>query len=915
MGNSIKGITIEIGGSTQKLDQALKGNEKTAKSLQNELKAVNAALKLDPTNIEAAKKKQELLTAAVENTKEKLNTLKEAQEKAKEAFDKGEMSAEQYRAIETEVINTENELKRLENELKNVHGAADAVGAKFEEIGGKVSGIGDKITGAGKALAPVSAAAAGLGAAAVASLMEMDEGYDTVITKTGATGEALKDLTEQADDVFSSLPTSAKDAGIAVGEVNTRFKITGDACEELSKDFIRFAEINNTDLNTSIDSVDAIMTKFGVDSKNTTAVLGLMTKKGQDTGLSMEILENALNTNGATLKEMGLDLIGSVNLLAQFEESGVDTATALTGLKKAQQNATAEGKSLDEALKETIEGIKNASSETEALQIATDLFGKKGAAEMTQAIREGRFSLEDLTGSLSDYRSVVEDTFNATLDPWDEAKTAVNDLKVAGADLAGELMETAQPIISGLTAKVKVFTTWLKNLDAGTKQMIIKIGAIIAVLSPALMLIGKLTSGVGGLISMVGGVISKLGGLNGAIAALASPVGIVVAAIAALVAAFIYFYKTNDEFREKVNNAVEQIKAAFQSMSEKIKPLLENLKAAFNNLMTALQPVFQFIITQVMTVINGIINAMPYIISAVTNVIDYITNIVNAFIALLNGDFDGFFAYAKAAWQNALDFIKNILTAFSVYLQTVFSAIWQTIVRIFKGVGQWFSDRFNEAYTGIRNIFAPIGQWFGARWTEIKNVFSTVTSFFQEKFNTAAAAIKNAFSTIPQFFSDLWQKITAIFIDAGQKVANGVMGAFKSACNAVFGTIEGIVNGFVNAINSVLGLINEIPGVDIDKLSKVSLPRLAKGGVLSRGQAIVGEAGAELLTMTGGKAIVTPLSDKNRNDTLSAAGAKTGGGFIQNIKIESPKPLSPYEVARQTRNQTRNMVLRLQGAR
>lgn len=100
MGNNIKGITIEIGGSTQKLDQALKGNEKIAKSLQEQLKAVNTALKLDPTNMEAARKKQELLSDAVENTKEKLTTLKEAQEKAKEAFDKGEMSAEQYRAID-----------------------------------------------------------------------------------------------------------------------------------------------------------------------------------------------------------------------------------------------------------------------------------------------------------------------------------------------------------------------------------------------------------------------------------------------------------------------------------------------------------------------------------------------------------------------------------------------------------------------------------------------------------------------------------------------------------------------------------------------------------------------------------------------------------------------------------------------
>ena len=99
------------------------------------------------------------------------------------------------------------------------------------------------------------------------------------------------------------------------------------------------------------------------------------------------------------------------------------------------QNATADGKSADEALTETIDSIKNAKTETEALTIASDLFGKKGAAEMTQAIREGRLSVDDLSGALSDYGDVVSDTFETTLDPWDDAAVAMNNLKLAGADL------------------------------------------------------------------------------------------------------------------------------------------------------------------------------------------------------------------------------------------------------------------------------------------------------------------------------------------------------------------------------------------------------------------------------------------------------------------------------------------------
>ena len=92
------------------------------------------------------------------------------------------------------------------------------------------------------------------------------------------------------------------------------------------------------------------MTKFGLDVEDTQSVLGLMTKAGQDTGISMDTLYAALDKNGAIFKEMGLSLPESINLLAQFEANGVDTSTAMAALKKAQKEAAEEGKSLGDVL-------------------------------------------------------------------------------------------------------------------------------------------------------------------------------------------------------------------------------------------------------------------------------------------------------------------------------------------------------------------------------------------------------------------------------------------------------------------------------------------------------------------------------------------------------------------------------------
>ena len=547
MADRIKGITVQIGGDTTGLSKALSGVNKQIKSTQSQLKDVEKLLKLDPTNTKLLEQKQRLLSGAVEETKTKLDSLKDAEKQVQQQFKDGIIDQSQMDAFNREMVEAQQAFDDATKKAKEFGGV---LAQEMQLAGQKVSEVGDKISGVGEKMLPATAAVTAVGTAAVAAFNELDEGYDTIVTKTGATGEALDGLQQSMRNVFGSIPTEAATAGIAVGEVNTRFGATGEELENLSRLFIEFAEINGTDVNNSIDAVDAVMKKFNVDSSHTGEVLGLMTKAGQDTGISMDTLENSLNTNGATLKEMGLDLTGSINLLAQFESSGVDATTALAGLKKAQQNATANGKNLSDELGNTIQNIKDAKDQTTALQTATELFGKKGAAEITQAIREGRFSVEDLTASLGDYATTVEDTFNATLDPPDKAKVALNNLKIAGSELGETMMGTVAPIIDQIVEKVKEFSAWFQSLDEEHKQLILVIGLVVAAIGPALIVLGKVVSGIGSIITVSGqlvgfitgtvvpGITSTLSGLFTFLAA--NPVvliiGIITAAIVALVA-------------------------------------------------------------------------------------------------------------------------------------------------------------------------------------------------------------------------------------------------------------------------------------------------------------------------------------------------------------------------------------------
>lgn len=939
MANNIKGITIEIGGDTTKLDKALSGTNKEIKSTQSELREVEKLLKMDPGNMEAMKQKQELLTKAVGQTKDKLDLLKDAEKQVEEQFKNGEASEEQYRAIKREVEATEAQLKNLEKAAADSNVTLTKVGEAFGNVGDKLTTVGTKLT-------TVSAGIVGMGTASVAAAKDLDSGYDTIITKTGASGEALEGLQETANNVYGSMAVDMDDVGIAIGEVNTRFGATGTELETLSTQFLQFAQINDTDLNTAIDSVDSIMLKFGVDSSQTANVLGLLTKAGQDSGISMETLESSLQTNGAALQELGFDLTESVNLLAQMEASGVDTSTAMAGLKKAVANATKEGLSADEALTQTIDSIKNASSETEALQIATELFGNKGAAEMASAIRDGRLSVDDLSASLSDYGDVVETTFNETKDPWDDATVAANNLKLAAADLGTSLLTTLQPMITSVVQKVKEFTEWFKNLNESQKQTIIKVAAVVAAIGPMLVIIGKICTGISSIINVVKMAQPVMAALNAVLAA--NPIILIVAAIAALIAAFVLLYNKCEWFRNGVNAIWEAIKTAFLTAFNAIKDFFTvTLPNAFNSIIDFVKNNWQALL---LFIVNPFAGAFALLYNNCDAFRAFIDNFVQKIKEFFQGLWDGLVAIFQGvgqwftdrfteAWNGIVAVFSAIGTWFgqrwtditmalasvAEWFRTTFTNAWNNIVAVFSAIGTWFGARwtdvktalanvaewfrttFQNAWTNLTSIFAAIGSWFGARWTEIKTALANIPAWFKQQFDDAWTNIKNAFANVTSFFSDLWEKIKGCFVNVGTAIGSAVGDAFKTAINSCLATIEGIVNKFIGMINGVIGIINEIPGVSLSKIDTLSLPRLAKGGVLREGTAMVAEAGPELISMVGGKAVVTPLTGTAANTALADAAA--GNSFNQNINITSPRALTPYEIARQTRIQTRSMIL------
>ena len=450
------------------------------------------------TKIDAAKEAYEKSTAETGKNSEQSKALKEELDKLEKEFTANETAiGKTETALANQTVKTEKSktaLMNMEAELKNVNDQLKD--NKLEKFATACDTAGTKMESFGKKMSVVSAGIAGIGAASIKAFTELDEGYDTIVTKTGATGEALEGLTQSADNVFGTMPEDMSTVGEAIGEVNTRFHTTGTELEKTSKQFIQFATVNGTNVTQSVDQVDKIMKAWNVDASQTGNLLGLLTAKAQETGISVDTLERYVLDNNAQFKEMGLSLPQAINLMAQFDANGVDSTQAMAGLKKALQNATSEGKSMDEALSDTIGSIKNAKTETEAMQIATELFGKKGAAEMTKAIRENRIDLTSLSSSMEEYGSTVEDTYNGTLDPIDNAKVAMNNAKLALSTLASTAQTSAAPMIEKLTGKIQELTQWFTSLSPAQQETVLKVGLVVAAIGPLSIGFGKVAKGI-----------------------------------------------------------------------------------------------------------------------------------------------------------------------------------------------------------------------------------------------------------------------------------------------------------------------------------------------------------------------------------------------------------------------------------
>ena len=387
----------------------------------------------------------------------------------------------------------------------------------------------------------------------------------------------------------------------------------------------------------------------------------------------------------------------------------------------------------------------------------------------------------------------------------------------------------------------------LPNLIKGISTMMVELIKTLSSQIPTILkslidsnLIGTLLGGLTEIIESIVEMVSNPDSMRSIIDSIFTAIDSIIALI------------SNPENLQKILFAVvtiiEQIAFALidalPQLVEGIMTLIDNIVAFVTNPENIVK-LFELAVKLIIALATGLLAAVPKLLVGIGEIIKtVIENIVNTDWGALGQQL---MESIGEALQNASQKLMEWWDGWSQEIGKYAVIAWESVTKFWgdfvdgikNGIdsfGSWLNGIWQSAVNGVVEFWSPVVNFFVNIVKKVKQAFEIIPKFFCNIFKKAWDGIKNVFSKVGEFFGGIISTITKTFSTVGSTVANAIGSAFKLAINSVLGIIEGALNLIPNAINGAIGLINKLPGVSISTIPTISLPRLAKGGVLKKGQ-------------------------------------------------------------------------------
>ena len=713
---------------------------------------------------------------------------------------------------------------------------------------------------------------------------------------TDKLSKGCKDATKAIGDV----ETSAEKAG---KKVDSSFSKMGDAAKKAGAFMGKAFAVGATAVATGVVAIATSAIKSYAEYEQLAG--GVETLFKDSAGTVSKYASEAYKTAGISANEyMSTVTSFSASLLQSL---GGDTAKASEYANQAiidmSDNANKMGTSM-EAIQNAYQGFAKGNytmldnlklgyggTKEEMARLVAD------AAKLDSSIKANDMSFGNITKAIHAVQTELGITGTTALEASSTISGSVGMMKSAWANLmTGIADENADfdglinNLVDSVTAVGENILPRVEVALHGVASLIEKLLPTIAEKLPPLVssLLPKLLSAVINILStLIQGIVQVLPSLiNTIVEALPQLIEALVQALTAIVEALPEVIKTIVNALPKllpqlIEGIVSLVVTIANNLMDIIEPILMALPDILMSIVDALIENLPTLITGLIGLIISIVEKLPTILLALVQAIpDIISGLVEAvwscLPAILKGVVDLVVALAKA--------LPDILKLLWELLTVQFKTWWESIKKVFALVDSWFGGVFSKAWEAIKNAFKPIVEWFKSVFDSIKNVFNIVGSWFGSKFKEGYNKIKEAISPIINFFGDIWSKIKAKFTSMGQAIGDAISGAVKGAINKVLNFATNTINKFINAINGAISIINKIPGVNINKIGKLSVPQLAKGGVVdSATLAVIGERGKEaVMPLENNTEWMDTLADRiNRNSNTPIILQVDGKTFAQ----------------------------------
>lgn len=931
MAGRIKGITIEIGGDTTGLDKALKSVNSSITKTQSALNDVNRLLKLDPSNTVLVAQKQQLLSQAVNQTKEKLNALESAQEQVADAFKRGYIGEEKYMAFQREIEETRGKLNQYKADLSGLQSEQDSLATNtarlqklFDATGTEVDdyadALGSKLVSAIKSGTASSdqlkSAIDKIGKAVTggkADVKELRDALDTIDD-----GTAVKNLIQDLKEVGDTAEETAEDIGeiaeatkgAALMEAAEQLSVVGDKIQEIGSSAMdAYSEAEN-----AVTKVNAYFGETGDAAEQSASVIKSVYEAG--VGESMDSVANAVLMVKKNLGDLSdTDLSNLTQQAITLDELyGIDMNETLRGVNSLMQQY---GLTAQEAMDYIVKGTQNGLDKTNELGDNLSEYA-------------GKFSQAGY--SASEYFQLLDNGLKNGAYNLDKVNDAINEVTTRLVD--GTIGES---IGSFSTKTQELFTSW-QNGGATQKEVIDSIVADIGnctnqqeALNLAALAFGTMAEDgnlkfITSLTSVGSTYDSVAGSAQGMFDATTTPMQQMEANTRKLQQSLV---PLGEKLMELANTIIPPLVAVITTISawfEKMPEPVQNfviILGALIAVFTALVPVIAAVavsvgalnisLAPIIGIIAGVAAAITAIIAIVKNwgaITEWFGNLwtticngISQMVETLKTWFLGLWEHLKSVWEGICNVVQTAIMLIGSILQAAFDIItlpyrfiWENCKEIIVAVWEAIKSVVSSAINAVSGVISTV---MGA----IQNVISTIWTAISTKISSVLNAIKTVvttvFNAVKSVVSSVWNGIKSTI----STVVDGIKSKVSSVFNSVKSTVSSVFNGIKSTATSVWNGIktailtpiesarDKIKGI-VDKiqsffanmkisLPKIKLPHFKISGSLSIAPPSVPKLSIEWYKEGG---IMTSPTVFGMNGTNLMAGGEAGAEAILPLK-------------------------------